>query len=390
MADIDFTGNRINNITGIENSGANHIGLKYPRDDSLTGDTWAVFRFVKYDYKGRRDYFSTATMMKNSIATVRLPLPSNMKHSYGTDIRPTTHGMFDEIGMQMGSKSAVEGSPIEGVGKTMAMGALKGVGVAGAALAMENISRGLSRSILGKLTLGAVAGAGLAVDNALQATGYEFNNNIGLAFKGVDLRTFNFSYTFFPESKEDNATIRNIVNMFKMRMHPDYVDPKTKFLFKYPELVTVTFESGKRGNVPSELFAYRVYPAFITDFSVDYSGGGSIFHHEDGCPTSTSISFTLKEIGIMDKPKLNEEAMDMNYTEDDIYANADGLEERQRRRDELNRKGISGAIVETVGDLASQAMNRGNQPSTPEPVSPEDATASDIGNRGAGAPGGGG
>lgn len=288
-----------------------HLTLQYPGNKELTDDTWAVFRFVDYSYDRRHDYFKPHNSNTKTSCTIRLPLPNNMKHGYNANITTTEFGpIADTLARSINAGEAKRffgstdlSSAWDAGTKSFKPGSGNDAFNAVATTAVKNIVTSIAGA------LGNTDGLSLAE----AATGVAINNNLGAAFKGVDLRSFDFTYSFFPESQRDNIELKNIVNAFRWFMSPGYFG-SNKFVFEYPNLVTCTFEMGTDSKNVQELQAYRINPSFITNFGVDYSGqaNSSSFHIEDGHPTATFFSFGLKEVGIMDRDHIKAEISDMN------------------------------------------------------------------------------
>ncbi len=82
--------------------------------------------------------------------------------------------------------------------------------------------KGVGAAIIANLTLGKTPGASAAL-------GLAANPKKEQVFKGVDFRTFQFDYQFFPRSSQEAKNVLNIIQQFKYHMHPE-------LFAAYPEL----------------------------------------------------------------------------------------------------------------------------------------------------------
>jgi hypothetical protein len=51
--------------------------------------------------------------------------------------------------------------------------------------------------------------------------GTALNNNLEMAFRGVPMREFNYSFEFTPRNKKELESAQKIINLFKFHMHPE-------------------------------------------------------------------------------------------------------------------------------------------------------------------------
>tara|TARA_Y100001973_G_scaffold69330_1_gene101129 strand:- start:349 stop:1329 length:981 start_codon:yes stop_codon:yes gene_type:complete len=197
---------------------------------------------------------------------------TNLTSGMGTNVSPGTWA-------QAGAKASGSGA----AGLLAKSNALRAVGIAGAASALggDSIESAIS------------AGSGVAV-NPVEAA----------IFKGVPLRTHNFSWRLSPRNQKEEGFLRQIIHMIKTKMHPTYegFGKGGNFGFKYPDVAHITYEGSMMENPP------RFKPAVIQDFKVDYSEGGSpAFYKKTGNPVTYNLSMQLMEIDILTREDWDKE-----------------------------------------------------------------------------------
>ena len=106
-------------------------------------------------------------------------------------------------------------------------------------------------------------------------------------YTGTQPRSFNFSYTFIPESSEEARNIFEIIRVIKQYSAPSTVVKSALIMSPYVWKI----ELGNKYLDDS----IRFHEGFITNIDVTYgSSGGSIFT-KDGYPKSINMSLTFME-----------------------------------------------------------------------------------------------
>jgi hypothetical protein len=145
------------------------------------------------------------------------------------------------------------------------------------------------------LTSGPNAGAVSA------ATGLAANPRKEQVFKGVDFRTFQFEYQFFPRGPTESENVMNIINEFKLHMHPEFKD-SNKFLYIYPSEFDISYYTNGREN----LHLHRHTSCVLTELNVNYTPNGTFATFENGMPTQINVTLSFRELSLMDKDKIME------------------------------------------------------------------------------------
>lgn len=110
-----------------------------------------------------------------------------------------------------------------------------------------------------------------------------------LMFKNVEQRSFDFSYTFAPNSEQETEALKKIINALRYLSLPAEDD----FFLDFPYEFEISFVGSQ--------YLYAFSRGYITDFSVDFGGDGgvSFFNTTGGrgvAPTIVKMSFNFREI----------------------------------------------------------------------------------------------
>ena len=189
--------------------------------------------------------------------------------------------------------------------------------------AVGDMSGGMSlvdtyEKILPKVTDGLQQAAlkmGTAVLDGIGITGVREAIEIGraeviadrmqLAFKGVDRRSFQYTFKMTPKNAREADEIKKIVAAFKINMMPEYKEGKRDTL-NYPATFDIEYHyKGKRND-----YLNRVSECFLENVSVQYGGDRyKTFdpHNSEGAPpVETSVTLAFKEIEIMHREKIKD------------------------------------------------------------------------------------
>jgi hypothetical protein len=126
--------------------------------------------------------------------------------------------------------------------------------------------------------------------NAIQRqTRTPFNPKIEQLFKGVDIRTFNLTYSFSPKTQAEAQAVIDIIYTFKRFMMPDTVLGEN--LYTYPAEFEITHCKGSEAN--PNLFKAR--NCILTNMTTNYTPHAIYATFEDGIPVSINMTLSFKE-----------------------------------------------------------------------------------------------
>ena len=221
---------------------------------------------------------STSRETKRLRSAIALHMPNNLNIRYSTNWDTT-----DTAGIAMAGAMGDNLGAIKALKDTDLRGTSEDSGKTGNTIGSIIASMGLSQN-------SAAAGATSAY------TGLAANPRKEMVFKGVDFRTFQFDYKFFPKSEAESILVENIINAFKFHMQPEYKDANS-FLYLYPSEFDIAYYSGENEN----LHIHRHTSCVLTDMQINYTPNGNFTVFANGMPTQIDITLTFKELALMSK-----------------------------------------------------------------------------------------
>jgi hypothetical protein len=130
-------------------------------------------------------------------------------------------------------------------------------------------------------------------------TGLAVNPKKEQIFKGVKYRDFTLSYKFYPRSAEEANNINQIINAFKLHMHPEFKDAYN-FLYIYPSEFDIYYYNNGQEN----LNLHRHTSVVLTDLDVAYTPQGVFTAFTDGMPTQINMTMSFRELALLTKDNI--------------------------------------------------------------------------------------
>jgi len=158
----------------------------------------------------------------------------------------------------------------------------------------------------GSKFLGAT-GAGVALmageikgDEYLRRSGFASNPNQYLAFQGVGLRSFNYSFKFLPQSETESQQVEHIIKTFRSRALPE-MRPGSAIAMRAPGFVHLSMH-GVEGipNLPALV---------LQSVNVTYNPSSASFFKHSNHPVEVDLSISLQEVTPQQRHHINEEGM---------------------------------------------------------------------------------
>lgn len=233
--------------------------------------------------------------------TIILPIPENIADQNSVkweadQLNPVAAAAFDTI------KSGLTGISLEKLGTDPAgatAAALEGLeGRAKAAYAaLDDNTRGILRD---RLIAGAVNifNANINPNTFVsRTTGQILNPNLELLFQGVNLRNFDFNFTFTPRSAAESLQVKSIINTFKRRMAAKTStqgnSAQSRGIFiKSPDVFDMDFRKG--GSKHPFLFSMK--PCALKSCVVNYVSAGPYISYDDGTPVKIQMNLRFTEL----------------------------------------------------------------------------------------------
>ena len=235
-----------------------------------------------------KDKFPT----KRLATSIALYMPPSVQTSYGLDYGDVEIGAFGEAmtGVFDSMEKAWKGEA--GAGKSL---------TAAGGNVMEAVKKTAVKA------LDAVAPGVRA--QAQIAEGKIFSEKMELSFKGVNRRTFSFSFVFMPKSEKEAKTIEQIIHMFKFHAHPNYVDGTQGRQLTIPDNFDIEYMYQSHVNN----FINKISTCFLKDITVAYGGDRFTAHRPTeglqgkGAPaTRTALTLTFQEMEILTRDRIDE------------------------------------------------------------------------------------
>jgi hypothetical protein len=119
------------------------------------------------------------------------------------------------------------------------------------------------------------------------------NAKAQLLFNGVDFGGFTFDYKFAPKNSQEAANVLSIIRTFRHHMLPEFLDPKSKYIYIYPSEFEIRYYIGSTENP----FLERHITAVLTSMNVNYTPNGQYTTFPDGMPTHINLTLQFKDLG---------------------------------------------------------------------------------------------
>lgn len=152
------------------------------------------------------------------------------------------------------------------------------------------------------------AGQAVGANFFTRSTGKVINPNLELLFRGPQLRSFNYNYTFTPRSSQESAVVKRIIRHFKKHMAVRKDD--TGLFLRTPYVFKLSYIYSEGGQHP---FLNKIKPCALTNFNVEYTPDGSYMTYKDGSMTSYSISMQFSELTPIYEDDYKDSDNDMGY-----------------------------------------------------------------------------
>ena len=258
---------KLGNNTYAKTSGGGAGGLVYPPNLGQSPNFFGL-NLRKYETGLRGNFF-------NEGVHISLPMP--------------TSGLVNSFHMDYETKAL---GSIGGIAATVSDAVTKGDwwGIpAGIASGIANIGRGIYGGAAAA-TLGDTGAAG-----AQLSMGAVNNPNLAVLFKGVGLRTHNFTWEMVAANSAESDTINAIIKTLKKYALPTR-EAGSNFALKYPYVAFPAIV----GPLANELITFSDWGCFIDDVVVDYNGQGHPAYFKDtNNPVVVRLTLKMTERGIV-------------------------------------------------------------------------------------------
>jgi len=154
----------------------------------------------------------------------------------------------------------------------------------------EDVRKAVAAALAGE-AVGLIGGNVSGSQLVSRATGQVFNPNLELLFEGVNIRSFPFSFEFFPRNPKEADQVKRIIRTFKKSMSARKTGTADIFI-KAPDVFQLTFMKGGSKHP----FLNRFLPMALTNMNLSYTGSNTYSTFYDGTPTHMKLDLTFKEL----------------------------------------------------------------------------------------------
>ena len=262
---------------------------------------------------------NSTTPAPEGMVALYLP-PEALKAAYTQSYGDVDMG---SLGIALAGVDRAAAQNIVGAGMSGDMG-----GMISALKGAKGTSGNIGQSLIAataKETIGKMGGpAGTAITALQRKIGVIMNPHKAMIYQGPGgFRTFSYTFTMSPQSKDEAEAVKNIVQFFKYHMHPGVagmIDPppppatssprtitgggniSTSAALTYPEEFEIKMLLNNALTTTAKSPLFKIGKCVMDNFSVDYAtSGGAAFFADGGEPVTTTISLGFKETILMTK-----------------------------------------------------------------------------------------
>ena len=275
--------------------------LRYPNSRIDTDSDYLEIRVVEYQPPG----FELGDSGPLSLGTSTDALQENIENPLGFIFLPIPENIQDSNAVGWGDDS-INGLAAAGVGAVtksitsddfftgLAEGTKEFTGRLGSALNSDGAQK-LASSFFASKAVN-VLGGNTSLDGVLARTsGTIINPNMELLFKGVTLRSFNFTFDLAPRDERESDTIKRIFRIFKQNMQARKSSDgrnSSGFFLRSPNVFQLNYKTGRRNHN----FLHKFKPMALLNMAVNYTGAGTYATYDDTTPVHMKLDLSFQEL----------------------------------------------------------------------------------------------
>jgi hypothetical protein len=269
--------------------------FRYPFKRIDESDDYLQILVVEYVPPGLGSNGSNILQRSSSQA---LAESGNLKNPLYQILLPMPQGVADENSVDWGDDSLNSLSAAGIAGATQAIQGDPGGAIGDFASAIANVAKSGNGQDLVTSYAAAQAvnvfGANVNVESLLaRSSGQVLNPNMELLFKGVLLRSFNFTFNFAPRFDKEAIAVKNIIRAFKKSMSAKNSTGTGAGLFiSTPNIFQLEYRSGNNKHP----FLNTFKPCALRSMNVDYNASGSYATYEDATPVHMKLTLSFQEL----------------------------------------------------------------------------------------------
>jgi len=278
-------------MQGYKNASKSIEPLRYPLKKINASDDYLQILVVDYVPPGVKTgptdiilKTSSQTLAESGnltrpIYSILLPMPQGISDTNMTDWGDDSLNPLAAIGTQV-AETTMTGDPLGAINRLMSQ--VQNVGANGQSAAISFMSAMAANNFNAN-----VSGEGLLA----RSSGQVMNPNMELLFKGVQLRSFNFSFNLAPREEKEAIAVKNIIRAFKKSMAARTGAGKGLFVSS-PNIFQLEYRSGNKKHP----FLNSFKPCALTNMAVDYTASGAYATYEDATPVHMKLTLSFQEL----------------------------------------------------------------------------------------------
>ena len=220
---------------------------------------------------------------KEILKTIFLPIPKNIADNNQIDWGETGINALEAFGLKFGQEFINEG-PLEAAKLAFQAG--------GDAFSDPAFGGDAQKAIINAISAQAIQTLGGQVrpgDLISRATGQVLNPNLELLFKNVTLRSFKFTFEFFPRNRREATEVMHIIQCFKAH---SAAKKNGGIFLRAPDIFQLSYRKGAAAHP----FLNKFKPTVLTNVSMNYTGSNTYSTFYDGTPTHMLMTLNFKEL----------------------------------------------------------------------------------------------
>lgn len=280
--------------------------------------------FNAFNYTKDPKYKKIVKRNFNYDKSIYLPMPSTISDAFGASWEGAALGIVGEL-IRQGTAATISDVSLQNLidSPSQSLTTMKENAA--------NFIRGLGREEAAGVLTSALTSPQTALTNAVKTNFNVTENPFAImTYNGVGFKQHQFSWTLYPESKEESVVIKKIVNYFRREMLPEKLKTN-RYLLSYPAIFEIRLHPNKN--------TMRFKRCVLTDMSINYTPNGLAFFKTEKdtletsssnaieiFPASVSLSLTFKEIEIWT-------ADDFSSNEEDSFDYVDSSNQTVKTQD---------------------------------------------------------
>ena len=255
-----------------------------------TEDSRAQYSSSNSNFSIKRSSDNYSSNKEKVIGTVLLPIPQSVIDNVGVDWGDSQLSGFAAAGVAAGMAAMQSDTLVGGADKL-----LKGGSNAVSQLFKEGgVSQDAASSFFAAQAVKVFNSNVNPQEIVTRTTGQVLNQNLELLFKGVQLRSFNFSFKLTPRDVTESNTIKQIIRLFKQNMSgkKNGANNAGGLFLSSPNIFKLCYKTGGKKHAYLNSF----FPMAMKSVGVNYTNAGTYATYEDTTPVNMKMTISLQEI----------------------------------------------------------------------------------------------